>query len=178
MMAERLDALARRAGACWSGGITARTEADMLCLRFRVRHRGDAEWKAIEQRVPIIWTACHFGGHRPWFRCNNCSGRAAVLYSAGEVFACRRCCGLAYESQQEPLSQRGLLKAQKIRERLGGDPDVLEAFPDRPKGMHSRTYERPLSPQKPAHLPPDGKILLRATSGLMQCSVRGPRREP
>jgi two-component system CheB/CheR fusion protein len=32
--------------------------------------------------------------HRPWFRCNNCSGRAAVLYSAGEVFACRRCCGL------------------------------------------------------------------------------------
>jgi hypothetical protein len=118
----------------WSGGITARTEADTLCLRFRVRHRGDAEWTPVEQRVPIIWTACHFGGHRPWFRCNNCSGRAAVLYSAGELFACRRCCGLAYASQQEPLSQRGLLKAQKIRERLGGDlkteKSILESKDD------------------------------------------------
>jgi hypothetical protein len=65
-----------------------------------------------------------------------------VLYAAGELFACRRCSGLAYASQQEPLGQRGLLKAQKIRERLVGDPDVFKDFPDKPKGMHSRTYER------------------------------------
>jgi hypothetical protein len=71
-----------------SGGISARAEADALRLRFQVRHGRDAEWKAIEQRVPILWTTCHFGGRRPWFRCNSCSGRVAVLYGAGELFAC------------------------------------------------------------------------------------------
>ena len=29
-----------------------------------------AEWKSIEQRVPITWTNCHFGGRRPWFVCS------------------------------------------------------------------------------------------------------------
>jgi predicted ATPase len=42
-----------------------------------------------EQRVPIIWTNCHFGGRRPWFtycaRVNGryCGRRVAVLYAAG-----------------------------------------------------------------------------------------------
>ena len=38
-------------------------------LIFRSPHRGETEWKSTEQRVPILWTACHFGGRRPWFRC-------------------------------------------------------------------------------------------------------------
>ena len=35
----------------------------------------------------------------------------------------------------------GLGKAQKIRMRLGGSPET-EEFPDKPKGMHWRTYDR------------------------------------
>ena len=42
-----------------SGGISARTEADALSLRFQVRHRSDAEWRVIQQRVTILWTTCH-----------------------------------------------------------------------------------------------------------------------
>jgi hypothetical protein len=33
------------------------------------------------------------------------------------------------------------MKAQKIRVRLGGDRSGFE-FPDKPRGMHRRTYER------------------------------------
>jgi hypothetical protein len=35
-----------------------------------------------------------------------------------------------------------LLKAQKIRERLGGNASMLYDLPYKPKGMHWRTYDR------------------------------------
>ncbi|HVI66642.1 MAG TPA: hypothetical protein VM910_29300 [Bradyrhizobium sp.] len=130
------------------GDIKVRTEADAVVLMYRARSYGGAEWKSVEQRVPITWTACHLGGHRPWFICSvysngrYCGRRVALLYIAGELFACRRCYGLAYASQHEALHHRGVGKAQKIRMRLGGSPNMREAFPDKPKGMHWRTYDR------------------------------------
>ena len=71
-----------------------------------------------------------------------CGRRVASLYAAGELFACRRCYGLAYASQQESAHHRGLGKAQKIRMRLGGSPNMLDEFPDKPKHMHWLTYDR------------------------------------
>jgi hypothetical protein len=59
-----------------------------------------------------------------------------------DYFACRHCYGLAYESQQESLRERGLLKAQKILIRLGAKPDLFELFPEKPPRMHWRTYQR------------------------------------
>jgi hypothetical protein len=53
-----------------------------------------------------------------------CGRRAALLYGAGKLFACRRCYGLAYASQHEGLHHRGLGKAQKIRMQLGGSPNM------------------------------------------------------
>src|SRR6476469_9533931 len=61
---------------CWtrggkqSGDISVRTEADAIVLMFGSRSWQDSEWKSIEQRVPITWTACHLGGRRPWFVCS------------------------------------------------------------------------------------------------------------
>jgi hypothetical protein len=86
-----------------SGNISVRTETDAVVLIYRPRSRVAAS-KLIEQRVVITWTACHFGGRRPWFICPGHSGgrycgqRVAVLYDGGESFACRRCYGLAYAS--------------------------------------------------------------------------------
>jgi hypothetical protein len=131
-----------------SGRINVRTECDEVVLSYRAQNWGASEWKAIEQRVPIAWTACHLGGRRPWFVCSVysngrfCGRRAAVLYGAGELFACRRCYGLAYESQQETPMRRGVFQAQKIRVRLGGSVNLFEPFPEKPKRMHWLTYLR------------------------------------
>jgi hypothetical protein len=125
-----------------------RTEWDTLILIYRFRRRGASEWKSIEQRVPITWTACHLGGQRPWFICSvhsgsrYCGRRVAVLDGAGELFACRRCHGLAYGSQQETPMHRALTQAQKIRMRLGGSASLSDLFPEKPGRMHWRTYRR------------------------------------
>ena len=131
-----------------SGNINVRTEQDAIVLVYRARSYGETEWKDIEQRVPITWTACHLGGRRPWFVCSvyksgrYCGRRVAVLYGAGQLFACRGCYGLAYLSQQQSPRDRNLSRAQKIRMKLGGSPSLAEPFPPRPRGMHTRTYVR------------------------------------
>jgi hypothetical protein len=48
--------------------------------------------------------------------------------------------GLAYTSQQESPQSRFIRRSRKIRMRLGGNPDLLQPFPKRPRGMHQRTY--------------------------------------
>jgi len=65
----------------------------------------------------------------------------AVLY-AGQRFACRHCHDLAYESTRQSAPDRGIRKAQNIRERLGGSANLSLPFPPKPKGMHWRTYYR------------------------------------
>ena len=131
-----------------AGSITVRVEDAAVVLSYRSCPPGSSEWKSIQQRVPIRLTACYFGGVRPWFVCpaycngRYCGGRAAILYCAGELFACRRCCGLSYASQQQTPLDRRLEQARKIRMRLGGGVDLLEPFPGRPKRMHRRTFLR------------------------------------
>lgn len=97
----------------------------------------------IPQLVRLAWTPCNFGGKRPWFLCPSlgCWRRVATLY-AGEVFACRTCHRLVYETQRLAGDRRAVRRAERIRIRLGGGGDVAAGFPRRPKGMHRRTYER------------------------------------
>jgi hypothetical protein len=129
-----------------SGSISVRVEAEAVILVFRSRAWAETDWKPIEQRVPIVWTECHLGGRRPWFRCSvysggrRCGRRVALLYGAGELFACRHCYGLAYASQQQSPRDRSLSQAQKIRMRLGGTASILVPFPEKPRQMHWRTY--------------------------------------
>jgi hypothetical protein len=127
-----------------SGSISVRTQLDAVILTYRASLLS-RQARSIEQRVPVVWTNCHFGGRRPWFVCSAradgkyCGRRVAVLYLGGELFACRGCYRLAYESQQDPLFGN-IRRAQKIRMRLGGVP--FAPFPARPRGMHTRTYLR------------------------------------
>jgi hypothetical protein len=132
-----------------SGTIKVRSEVDAVVLMYQARSFLAAGWKPIAQRVPVTWTNCHFGGCRPWFTCSTrtngryCGRRVAMLYLAGELFACRRCCGLTYASRQKDPLIRNVSQSQKIRMRLGGRPDdLLGPIPERPRAMWRRTYER------------------------------------
>jgi hypothetical protein len=132
-----------------AGSIQVRIENNEAVLCFRFCPREGAEWQSVEQRVPIAWTRCHFGGSRPWFLCSAyvdgkyCRRRAAKLYLGGSpVFACRQCHDLVFASQLEPVRFRGIEKARKIRMKLGGGPDIFAKFPRRPKNMHLSSYAR------------------------------------
>jgi hypothetical protein len=120
----------------------ALTNCDDVILIFKSLGLGATKAEPILQQVGISWTGVHFGGRRPWFICRGCMRRAALLYAPGELFQCRRCCGLVYASQQESLRDRSLSQAQKIRLRLGGSPSTFDLFPERPERMHRRTYDR------------------------------------
>jgi hypothetical protein len=113
-----------------------------ITLRYRTRPRGD-DWQHRNYPVAVEWTPCPFGGNRAWFRCPSCSRRAAILYGA-DLFACRHCLQLAYESQREAPHYRALHKAQGIHEKLGGT-GIIDDPVFKPKGMHWRTYSRQMA---------------------------------
>ena len=115
-----------------------------VTLLYRHRSGLGGEWEDVQETVALSWTACNFGGERPWFICSGagCGRRVAVLYGLGRYFLCRHCCDLSYESQRENSMYRALHKAQNIRERLGGSANMMEPFPEKLRGMHWSTYER------------------------------------
>ncbi len=146
-----------RAG--WTGGwqwtrdgervawINLRAEHDRLHLTYRMR-TGSGEWEDVAETVRIICVPCRFGGERPYFICPGvangiaCGRRVAKLHGPGRYFLCRHCYRLAHASQSEGAWDRTLRRANKIRQRLGGDPGMAAPFPAKPKGMWRRTYER------------------------------------
>jgi hypothetical protein len=146
-------------GPGWSGGwqwtrdgervawINLRAEMDRVHLSYRWRVAG-AEWKDVEETVRIVRAPCRFGGSRPYFICPGivngvtCGRRVAKLHGSGRYFLCRHCYRLAHASQSESKWDRALRRANKIRQRLGGDPGMASPFPGRPKGMWRRTYDR------------------------------------
>ena len=122
--------------------IAVRTEPARVFLVYRHRRNGEA-WQSANYPVSIEWTKCHYGGLRAWFRCPamGCGRRVAILYM-GSIFACRHCYRLGYDSQLLSASDRDLNNARAIRMRLGGTMNLCEPYPDKPTGMHWRTYLR------------------------------------
>lgn len=130
-------------GWTWSSGerssIGIETRNDGVTLRFTVRIN-DGEPERIVQNVSVAWEPCRFGGERPFWLCPTCSRRVAVLYGT-HTFQCRTCNRLTYSSQRERDPDRAQRRANKIRQRLGGEPGLGQT-PRRPPRMHRRTYDR------------------------------------
>lgn len=102
---------------------------------------GDGEWRSVNEHVWLVKQGQPYGGFRKFFLCPRCHRRCMVLYG-GAYFRCRKCYGLAYASQNEDAADRTRRTAEKIRVRLGGTADLDEPFPEKPKGMHWKTYQR------------------------------------
>jgi hypothetical protein len=119
-------------------------KAERVILTYRHRSGPSGEWEDVWDPVALTWTACNFGGERPWFICPGagCGRRVAVLYGPGRYCLCRHCYDLVYESQREGGMYRAFHKAQAIRKRLGGSANMMKPFPEKPQGMHHDTYMR------------------------------------
>ena len=124
-----------------SGSIAYVAYGNYLMLDYKVRDHGEEEWQEVKQNVHFDWTELNFGGKRQWFLCPRCNRRCLILYG-GARFYCRKCYRLGYNTQSETPWQRQITRAQKIRERLGSDGGIDDMFPEKPKGMHWKTYRR------------------------------------
>jgi hypothetical protein len=91
--------------------------------RVDVQFRGGAV-----QTIPLVWSACHFGSHRPWVRCLRCGRRAGKLYNTGVSLHCRRCLDLWYASQRRGSKSRRYLRALRLWLRLNGIATLKEPF--------------------------------------------------
>ena len=108
-------------------------------LVYRSRSYGD-EWTEHDGHVAISWEPCRFGGQRPYFNCPTCWRRVLALYGV-ERYLCRTCKNLSYPSQREGPIDRAFRRADGIRVRLGGEAGIANEFPEKPLGMHWKTYE-------------------------------------
>jgi hypothetical protein len=123
---QRAGALAPGASGTLSSGAEAQPTA---AIAFRTStadftltyHVADgASERSIAERVQLARVAAGFGGTRHYFRCPGpgCGRRVVVLYLASGLIRCRRCHGLAYESQREDARRRAERRADKARARL------------------------------------------------------------
>lgn len=114
----------------------------LFCAGIQPKHWNDNAVTLDNQILRITYLPWHFGGQRAYFLCD-CGRRVGTLYRPpGHPWRCRKCYQLTYATRQAAPRQRLILKAQKVREQLGGKLGVLDTFPDRPKGMHWRRYDR------------------------------------
>ena len=95
------------------------------------------------QRVRVSWTQCYLGGWRPWLHCPYCDKRVAKLLNGLGGYYCRACIGNPlYACQARSSHGRRHFGICKIRLQLNGYASLLEPFPERPRGMHRKRYER------------------------------------
>jgi hypothetical protein len=138
----------------------------------------------VEETVRIVRIPCRFGGNRPSFVCPGaanditCGRRVTKLHGAGRYFLCRHCYRLAHASQSEGEWDRTLRRANKIRQRLGGEPGVAAPFSQKPKGMWKRTYERLCNQAFEAEMVADEAFAIGAERLLVRIDNSKRKRRP
>jgi hypothetical protein len=103
-----------------------------------VRIKGIVESVPYVVEVGISWTACNYGGSRPWFLCPHCRRRARKLYLGDDGFGCRKCYRLVNLSTRENLMTRLWRKQERL------EAKIIDAGGQylKPKGMHLKNFNR------------------------------------
>ncbi len=99
----------------------------------------------MDYTVYLRSTPCNFGGVRWWWVCPLTGATVAKLYlpPGAKTFAARDAYRLPYRSQRETRIDRTHARKAKVIKTLGGNYDNYDGyFPERPKGMHKKTYNR------------------------------------
>lgn len=94
----------------------------------------------VREKVKLTFTACHFGGDRPWFRCPECNRRCAILWGRGR-FLCRSCHRVAYSSQNESIGSLAMRRIHEIRAALGVEASVQIERIQRPRYMRYGRFQ-------------------------------------
>lgn len=97
--------------------------------------------KPYQYSIQLTKTSCNYGGHRYWWLCPKCNHRTSTLYCAG-LYVCRHCIGANYHSQLQQPIDRLFNRADAIRQRLGWQSGIAHGSGTKPKGMHSKTFDR------------------------------------
>ncbi|WP_284387804.1 hypothetical protein [Algimonas ampicilliniresistens] len=125
----------------WEDGSSVRLEAGSDCLLVQYATGSNEDRETHCDRIELHLSPCHFGGHRLYLVCPSCRKPRVSIYGSAP-FACRECYDLAYASETTRGPFRLYDTGQKIAHKLAGRFVTLdEPFPDRPKGMHRKTYE-------------------------------------
>jgi hypothetical protein len=115
--------------------------AQMRIARYRLIL--DLRGHSVPQQICVSWTRVHLGGERPWMHCPHCQTRVAKLYAGLGGYFCRACIGNPpYASQKLSAQGRAHFQACKLRLQLDGQAQLSMPFPERPRNMHQRTYDR------------------------------------
>lgn len=85
--------------------------------------------------ISLIPLPCHFGGERLFGVCPFCKRKVISLYFYKDLFACRSCLKLTYQSQNDTLSKRLTKKFLTYEKILNNDPFT------RPKWMREKTFQ-------------------------------------
>jgi hypothetical protein len=112
-----------------NASIHVRTSETSLWIKYQIRDQQTIEAFRI-YKVP-----CHFGGYRVILECPGCHQRSSLFYLRYQMFRCRGCHGLTYESQSEGRLGRLAIKRSKLAGALG-------ASGIRPRGMHLGTFTK------------------------------------
>jgi hypothetical protein len=169
--AQRIDVLYLHRNGAWRGRYVDGWPVDLT--------------KSQEYRVRVVWTPCHFGGRRPWFRCPWCQWLGRFLYSHGHLYVCRSCANLTYRSRQASRDPDKM--ARHFGVHPGDAPGSngrkgMRAFPilwlrsrlRRTKNPERRArLERRIARLQQVEMAP--LLHLRALSDRMEASLGGPR---
>jgi len=101
-------------------------EADGRVRLHYTTTRWNGENHSSDYWVQLETTPQPFGGRRWWFICPRTGRRATKLYLPNDAytFASRQAYRLAYPCQREPVHERALRRAFKLRGKLGAEGGI------------------------------------------------------